>query len=130
MRPTLLVALAALLSLAGCSSSRNPEAPAPAPSAAVTAPGRATRVDGAAARRLVQDGAWLLDVRSPEEYADGHIDGARNFPVDRLEAEVAKLPRDRPLVVYCAVGSRSARAAQILAAAGFDVRNLGKMESW
>lgn len=98
-----------------------------AASTTVSAP---PRVSGAEARQLVKDGALLLDVRTEEEFVDGHIEGARNVPVAGLRAAMAQLPRDRPLVVYCAVGSRSAMAAEILHTAGYDVRNLGPMAAW
>lgn len=107
-----------LLGVAGCSSSGT------APAA--TAP----RVGGAEAKRLVAAGATLVDVRSPEEFADGHINGARNLPVGELRSTMTSLPKDRPVVVYCAVGARATTAAAILAAAGYDVHNLGAMASW
>ena len=55
-------------------------------------------------------GAVLLDVRTRQEYAQGHLPGSRNVPLDELEQ--AELPdRDAPLFVYCLSGGRSARAA-------------------
>ena len=87
-------------------------------------------IDGAAAHRLVAAGATLLDVRTPEEFAGGHVEGARNVPVDELAASLASLPRGRPVVVYCASGMRSARAAAELARAGFDARDLGGIDAW
>ena len=53
-------------------------------------------------------GAVLLDVRTPEEYRDGHLPGAKNLPLDRLDT-IAE-PAGSPLFVYCRSGARSAQA--------------------
>ncbi|HYV45387.1 MAG TPA: rhodanese-like domain-containing protein [Myxococcaceae bacterium] len=84
------------------------------------------------AHRLVAGGALLLDVRSPEEFKSGHIDGAVNIPVQDLEARLGEVgPRERQVVVYCHSGMRSGRAAQVLRGAGYSgVRDLGPMERW
>jgi phage shock protein E len=86
---------------------------------------------GTEALRLVSAGATLVDVRSVEEYEDGHIGGAVNIPVDDLAARVQEIPADRPVVLYCRSGRRASRAAEMLRAAGYaDVHNLGPMGSW
>ena len=76
----------------------------------------------------------VLDVREPEEFAHGlgHIDGALLVPLGQLESRLGELPRDRPIVAVCRSGARSARAAAMLAKAGFaDVANLrGGMLRW
>lgn len=79
-------------------------------------------VDGAEGERLVREqGARLLDVRTPAETAAGVVPGALRVPVDQLEQRLGELPRDgRPLVVYCAMGSRSAYACELLAREGFE----------
>lgn len=84
------------------------------------------------ARSMVSAGAMLLDVRSPSEYASGHLDGAVNIPVSDLGGRLAKLgKKDRPIVVYCRSGNRSGQAARILGAAGFTkVFDLGAMSNW
>ncbi len=84
------------------------------------------------ARELVSDGAAVVDVREPDEYAAGHISGALHIPLGRLQAEVARVPRDRPVLTYCAMGERSTTGASLLERAGFvDVRNLeGGMGAW
>jgi phage shock protein E len=78
----------------------------------------------------IQSGAAVIDVRSPDEFADGAYPGARNIPVNSLANRVAEVgPKDKPVVVYCASGSRSAVAQQILKANGFiDVTNAGGLE--
>jgi len=83
------------------------------------------------ARRLVGEGARLIDVRTPQEYAAGHIEGAVNIPVHELRARLDKVgPKDRPVVLYCASGARSGMAARMLKAEGWTARNLGAMSRW
>lgn len=84
------------------------------------------------ARRMVSEGAALLDVRSPEEFRAGHLSGARNIPVQELAARAGEVgPPDQAVVVYCMSGMRSASAEQILRRAGFrQVFNLGPMSAW
>ena len=68
-------------------------------------------------------GAVLLDVRTPEEYRDGHLPGAKNLPLDRLDT-IAE-PSGSPLFVYCRSGARSAQARARLAREGYSVTDLG-----
>lgn len=92
----------------------------------------AGKVAPATARELVAGGALLLDVRSPDEFAAAHLPGAMNVPVQVLEDRLAELGhKERPVVIYCASGIRSASAARLLKAAGFrDVHDLGGMRRW
>ena len=80
----------------------------------------------------VAAGALLLDVRTPEEFAEGHVKGAVNIPVQSLRARLDEAGRkDRPVVVYCRSGRRSALAASILKDAGFEqVIDVGPMPAW
>jgi NADPH-dependent 2,4-dienoyl-CoA reductase/sulfur reductase-like enzyme/rhodanese-related sulfurtransferase len=71
------------------------------------------------------DKPLLLDVRTPSEFASGHIPDALNIPVDDLRSRLAELPKDRPIVAYCQVGQRGYLATRILMQAGFAVSNLG-----
>ena len=88
-------------------------------------------VDSAWARELVGQGATLVDVRSPGEFEGGHIEGAINVPVGELASKLGQIPKDRAVVVYCASGMRSARAATALREAGYqDVYDLGSMSRW
>lgn len=93
---------------------------------------RAGDLSPAQAHSLVERGALLVDVRSPAEFAAGHLPGALNIPVHEIEGREAELaPRDRPLVLYCRSGNRSARAAAALEKAGHtSVHNLGAMSRW
>ena len=94
--------------------------------------GRGREIQGGDARKLVAAGARLVDVRSPEEYARGHLPGAVNIPVQQLDHRLAEVgARDGELIVYCRSGHRSARATEILRQNGFTkVHNLGPMTAW
>ncbi len=84
------------------------------------------------ARKMVAGGALVLDVRTPDEFKGGHLDGARNIPVQELERRVKEVGDPKTsVVVYCASGMRSASAEQILRKHGFgDVLNLLSMSNW
>jgi rhodanese-related sulfurtransferase len=73
----------------------------------------------------------VLDVRSGEEFASGHVPGAVNVPYDQVAARVAELGAPREVVVYCERGPRASKAAAVLSGAGFAVRHLvGHMSGW
>jgi rhodanese-related sulfurtransferase len=75
--------------------------------------------------------AYLLDVREHEEWDAGHVPGAVHIPLGELGARYTELDRDRPLYVICRSGNRSAHAAQALAGAGWDARNVSDgMMGW
>ncbi len=77
----------------------------------------------------VHDGAKFYDVRTPEEFTAGHIDGAINFPLQTMQAgSLPEADKSKPIYVYCRSGNRSAEATTILKAAGYqNVINLGGM---
>ena len=88
------------------------------------------RVSGRDARRLVSEHrATLVDVRSPAEFGMGHADGALNIPVQVLQGRMSDIPRDRPVVVYCASGARSANAAALLSAEGYKAFDAGGLHN-
>ena len=89
-------------------------------------------VDAARVKALVAAGSPVLDVRTPEEFAAGHVPGARNLPVQGLVARIGELgPRDVPVVVYCRSGARSASAASMLRQAGYaEVIDVGPMSAF
>ena len=89
-------------------------------------------VTGSDARRLVEAGARLVDVRTPEEFAAGHIPGAVNIPVQELDRRIGELePKENTVVVYCRSGNRSGRAARLLESSGYaQIHDLGSMSSW
>lgn len=73
----------------------------------------------------------LLDVRTPEEFATGHILGAHNIALQDLPARWNELPKNQPLVLYCRTGNRSGMAAKLALQAGFsEVYNLGGVVEW
>jgi rhodanese-related sulfurtransferase len=67
----------------------------------------------------------LLDVRTPKEFAEGHLPGAVNIPVDDLRGRLGELSKDRRILAYCQVGMRGYIATRILLQKGVDVANLG-----
>jgi phage shock protein E len=80
------------------------------------------------ARDLVQPGGLVLDVRTRDEFADAHVEGALNIPVQELAQRMAEVgERGRKVVVYCRSGGRSAVAAELLRRAGYDVTDVGPM---
>jgi hydroxyacylglutathione hydrolase len=87
---------------------------------------------GDLAQSLAHAGVTLVDVRSDAEWSAGHIAGARHLPLGRLTDRLAELPRSKPIVLQCQSGSRSAIAASLLRARGFDpVLNLtGGISAW
>ena len=95
------------------------------PDALIDAHATVPEVDVETARALVAEGAVsVLDVRRRTEYDEGHLAGAVNIAHTRLAARLDDVPRDRPLLVHCRSGIRSARASAYLQRAGYDVRNL------
>ena len=80
-------------------------------------------LDAGVARCRRTPGAVLLDVRTPEEYAAGHVPGSRNIPLDRIGG--AQLDKSAPLFVYCRSGARSGQACAILTQRGFEAVNIG-----
>lgn len=82
-------------------------------------------------RELVARGALLVDVRTPQEFAAGHVPGAINVPLQELGERLHELgDQSRPIVVYCRSGARSATAKAILSRAGYGVYDAGAMSDW
>ena len=80
----------------------------------------------------VDDGAYLLDVREPDEWEAGHAPGAHHLPMMEIPARLAEVPADAEVVVVCRSGGRSGQVTSYLMGNGWDnVRNLdGGMQSW
>jgi len=124
-----------VLALAGCSASAA-MTPAPAslvPSASsgsVAALPAEVSVPEAAAMR--DEGAFMLDVREPDEWAAGHIPGATLIPLGELATRAGEVPADREVVVVCRSGNRSAQGRDVLLGAGFvSVTSMaGGMNDW
>lgn len=112
-----------LASVSGCGGEDTEPSPSSTPAASSAAP---VAADDALAR--IADGASVIDVRTPEEFADGHLEGATNIDVqaDDFADRVGELPRDTAYVVYCASGRRATGAVEQMRDLGFtDVVNGG-----
>lgn len=107
-----------------------------ATTAEAAAPPGVQRVDPAQGKRILQAQAgaiMLIDVRTPEEFAQGHLEGAVNMDLEggQFSADIAGLPKDAAYMVYCHSGRRSALAAQAMSDAGFThVYDLGGIAAW
>jgi phage shock protein E len=66
------------------------------------------------------ESTYVLDVRSPEEYASGHVPGAVNIPYDQVASRIAEVPKDKDVVLYCKSGRRAGIAAEVLAGHGYE----------
>ena len=83
----------------------------------------------------IEPGAVLIDVREDDEWAAGHIDGALHIPMNQIPQQLNYRPEafasDRPLVIVCAVGGRSAHVTAWLVNNGVEAVNLeGGMSAW
>jgi rhodanese-related sulfurtransferase len=88
----------------------------------------AERVDVRTARQMQRAGDTIVDVRSPDEFAGGHIAGAVNIPLDRLSPET--LPAGQ-ILTTCSMGGRGGRAADMLVAAGREAFSIdGGTKAW
>jgi hydroxyacylglutathione hydrolase len=95
--------------------------------------GAVAQVDAAeVARHIDAGGAAVVDVRGAAEWEAGHLPGVPNIPLAYLSERMSEIPRDRPVVVQCQGGARSAMAASVLKAHGFeDVANMtGGYAAW
>jgi rhodanese-related sulfurtransferase len=79
-----------------------------------------------------QDGAFILDVRQPEEWEEYHIPGSTLIPLGELETRLDEVPKDKEIVVVCRSGNRSQQGRDILASAGFtQVTSMaGGLKDW
>lgn len=114
-----LAAVASLTVVTGCSGSA--EGPSAAP-AASSAPAAGAELDVAAfASAMKRPGTQVIDVRTPAEFAEGHLPGAVNIDVNAPDfaARVASLDKNAPYAVYCRTGNRSASALQVMQGQGF-----------
>ncbi len=86
---------------------------------------------GAADPRGTSAGLFLLDVREPEEWTAGHIDGAVHIPMGELTGRLDEVPRSARVVAVCRSGHRSGRVTAFLVDGGWDAYNLeGGMMAW
>ncbi|MFN3369120.1 MAG: rhodanese-like domain-containing protein [Thermus sp.] len=76
--------------------------------------------------QAVDQGAVVVDVRTPQEFAEGHVPGAINLPVEAVAQWADTLPKDKPVYLYCRSGNRSRQAAEYLKRKGYT--NLYNLE--
>ncbi len=91
-----------------------------------------TRITVAEAKEKIDSGAQILDVRTPGEYAGGHVPGALNIPHMAVVSRKGELAPNKGLVFICQMGSRSALACEFAASMGFkELYNVeGGTEAW
>lgn len=83
------------------------------------------------AYQMYQDGTFVLDVRTPEEWNEFHAPDTTLIPLDELSARVNELPKDQPIVVVCRSGNRSQTGRDILLQAGFNATSMnGGLNEW
>ena len=125
MRSTSLIAALTAAALAGCAPAvANDSAPAGRP-----APGI---VSGEQGKRLVEEGMRVIDVRTPQEFAAGHVPGAVNIPFDQIAARAAEVgDPSKPVLLYCRTGRRSGIATQTLRSLGFqEIYDMQALSAW
>jgi phage shock protein E len=84
------------------------------------------KVASSIVKQKLESGAIIVDVRTPDEFRDGAYPGAKNIPLSDLGRRLGEIPKDKPVVLYCASGARSSSAARAMRQAGYaDVINAG-----
>jgi rhodanese-related sulfurtransferase len=78
------------------------------------------------ARKLIEDGAQVVDVRTDHEWDAGRIAGATHLPLDELAERADEIDKERPVLLYCRGGNRSTMAATALTEAGYDAKKLSE----
>jgi len=77
---------------------------------------------------VIAEGAFLVDVRTPAEFAAGHVKGSVNIPLDKVASQLPKFANNKNIVVFCKSGGRSTMAKAILNNAGF--KNVVNGKTW
>lgn len=86
--------------------------------------------DNTKLKEVIQEGAFLVDVRMPGEFASGSVKGAVNIPLDKVSSQLAKFKGKKNIVVFCRSGNRSGQAKSILAQNGIqNVINGGSLNN-
>jgi rhodanese-related sulfurtransferase len=81
-------------------------------------------------QHLIAQGAWIIDVRTGAEYDTGHVQKAKNIPLDRLHSRIGEIKSQGvPVICCCASGVRSGKAVNILKANGIRAYNAGSWQS-
>ena len=78
-----------------------------------------------AVQEALQNGASIIDVRSPMEYSGGHVAGSKNIPLNELQSKMNSVPKSKPVVFICASGARSGSATDFAKNQGYTAYNGG-----
>lgn len=78
------------------------------------------KTDNSKLTEAINDGAFLVDVRTPAEFSAGSVKGAVNIPLDKVSSQLAKFKNKKSIVVFCLSGNRSSQAKSILESNGFQ----------
>lgn len=82
--------------------------------------------DNSAILQAMEKGAVIIDVRNPNEFKQGHIQGSKNIPVNEIRSKVEMIRKwNKPVITVCLSGGRSAAAKSVLSSAGIEVYNGG-----
>lgn len=82
--------------------------------------------DNSAVLQAMGKGAVIIDVRSPNEFKGGHIQGSKNIPVNEIRSKIDMIRKwNKPVITVCLSGGRSATAKSVLASAGIEAYNGG-----
>ena len=73
----------------------------------------------------IKEGATIIDVRTPEEFKSGHVKGSINIPLDKVQGQLGKINKNKPVITCCRSGARSGMAADVLKRNGFECYNGG-----
>jgi phage shock protein E len=85
-----------------------------------------TKKDSTRIKELITNGAFLVDVRTPEEYSAGNVNGSTNIPLNQIQNQLTKFKGKNQIIVFCRSGNRSSQAKSILEKNGFDNVTNGK----
>ena len=83
-----------------------------------------------AAHDAYNNGALIIDVRTKEEFKEGHVKQAVNIPLQNLEKQYQHIPKDKEIIVYCQTGNRSGVAAEYLRKQGRTVYDVATQQDW
>lgn len=127
--------LAAAITTAGCSSTGNNQTETssqPPQTIESVEEGTFANVDVNEAKKLIEQGITVVDVRTPQEFAEGHIPNAKLIPLQELETRLNEFSKDEKYLIVCRSGNRSAQASEILVQNGKrQIYNMtGGMNEW
>jgi phage shock protein E len=119
---TMVVAAASIADQAG----PTPSQPVSAPAAAGASPPLISPQALLERQAKGDPSLFVLDVRTPQEFAAGHVPGAVNIPYDQVASQLGEIPKDKDVVLYCKSGRRAGIAAEVLQASGYT--KLGQLQ--